>query len=114
MLEFLWPGTNKSGPQVPEPVEQASVEARAQAECGGVQSVDEDEGVGASGSEVANPLSPPGGPGEFTVHAGNVQDEVNATQGGSGLDAEPPPTGPDEEPVGLPRVPAGRRRGKRL
>ena len=127
MLEFLWPGASKCGRQA-----SGVVVGTAKQEPGSSEPTDDDQAKGADaeikafplegttgvpaalagelsreeeariGAEVQNPLSPPGGPAEFTDDAENVQDEVE------GL-----PLLPEEEAKRLPLL-AGRRRGKRL
>jgi transposase-like protein len=126
MLEFLWPGANKSGQPAAETSAGIGSQERSseRTEFGEAKEVDttivaaNPEGTRAdaretlagelsreeevrSGAEEENPLVTPGGPAEFTEDAANVQDEV----GGSRL--------PPEEVKGIPLL-AGRRRGKRL
>jgi transposase InsO family protein len=110
MLEFWW--TNKSGRQASEsraePDGQAPVENGSSAEDGGPAS-----------PAAVQPPNPPGEPGEFTVKAGCEQEEV-APVGTAGpvepgrLTNQAAVADSNEAALGLPRVPAGRRRGKRL
>jgi transposase InsO family protein len=73
---------------------------------------------------LANPPYPPGRPAEFSDAAPIVQEEfAPAASAGAATEQPPaaaavacdlPPTGADAASCGLPRVPAGRRRGRRL
>jgi transposase InsO family protein len=82
------------------------------------------EGLPPGAPILAHPPVPPGGSAEFTANAANGQEEVeqvlSACAGAEpssvpiGLATDLSPSAADGHASGLPRVPAGRRRGRRL